>query len=129
MRGRGEGQRQGGRRTIRGRGNGRSSRTVLTGHKYAEAGKVNGHRLRRERLHGGREAHFTTSDAGTAILSASRRCAYVCGCVCVGGIKQVVGQKGEGVGGGGRSHQGKWNDGMSRMSSRVRVGVGAPTAH
>lgn len=63
----GGGPRRGGRQTIRGGGNGRSSRTVLTGHKYGEAGKVNRRRLRRQRLRGGkREAHFTASDAAAA---------------------------------------------------------------
>lgn len=60
---------QGGRRlTMRGRGNGRSNGTVLTGHKYGEAGKVNGSRLREEWFHGGRRAHFTASEAAAAFL-------------------------------------------------------------
>lgn len=129
---RGGGLRREGRQTIRGRGNGRSSRTVLTGHKYGEAGKVNRHRLREERLRRGREAHFTTSD--TAAVSVRRGKGG-------GGVKEEielgdeVGEKVKGgVGGGrgrerGRSRQGNWNNGMSRVSSRVRFGVAAPAAH
>lgn len=97
-RGGGGGPRRGGRQTIRGGGNGRSSRTVLTGHKYGEAGKVNRRRLRRQRLRGGkREAHFTTSDAAAALLRQRR---------------------GEGGGRGGGSHQGKWN--VTRVFLRPR---------
>lgn len=122
---RGGGPRWGGRQTIRGRGSGRSSRTVLTGHKYGEAGKVNRRRLRRERLRRGREAHFTTSD--TAALLRQQR-----GNEGEMEQEEEVGEKEEGGGvggGGGRGRQGKWNNGMSRVSSRVHTGAGTRTAH
>lgn len=76
-RSRGGGPRRGGRQTIRGRGNGRSSPTVLTGHKYGEAGKVNRRRLRRERHRRGREAHFSTSDSAAALLRQRQEVAGV----------------------------------------------------
>lgn len=113
-RSRGGGPRRGGRQTIRGRGNGRSSRTVLTGHKYGEAGKVNRRHLRRERLRGGREAHFTISDTAAALLRQRQEG------VGFGGEGEM--EQEEEVGekeGGGRSRRGKWNNGISHVCSRT----------
>lgn len=78
-----------GRQTIRDTGNRQSSRTILTGHKYKKAGKVNRRRLR-QKCSTGERGSFHHLRRRTAPLSVSRgewstldthEMSYVCVCV------------------------------------------------
>lgn len=79
-----------GRQTIRDTGNRQSSRTVLTGHKYKEAGKVNRRRLRQKCSTGERGSFHhlrrrtappSVSGEGSDPLSAHMKC-HMCVCMC-----------------------------------------------